>query len=333
MKNKSEWSDGLIITQQTVQGDKKSALPYSCDYARGSRLTDMLFAPASWPPSVSKMAETRNKALNKLLDNGDAAADLLAAWYQRTSTVGSLVSSLGTFVRIARAVRRRDPRIVRRVLNHNPGAKDIIRSPSGLWLQYWFEIVPTIHDIHSLLTVLTKDFPPLVVMGNSSHKEVTSYYGLDNSMNVWFSDSWTYICKMQAELRIRNPNLILASRFGFTQPLSVAYELVPFSWALDYFVNVGEMLSNFEPRFPGYDVTNAFTTEYVPQTHWAAMYDVTGAPWDSKGSAFSTGYRMVRTPGLPSYELNVSSDPLNLKRASYLVSVAVQILTGMKPKK
>lgn len=293
----------------------------------------MLFAAASWPPSTDKMAETRNKALTKLLDSGDAAADLLAAWYQRQSTVASLTSSLGSFVRMARAVRRRDPKIIRRVLKRNPKAKDIIRSPSGLWLQYWFEIVPTVHDIHSLLTVLTSDFPPLIVQGNSSYKESVSSYGTNYSANMWHSDSWTYICKMQAQLRMRNPNLVLASRFGFTQPLSVAYELVPFSWALDYFVNVGEMLSNFEPRFPGYDVSNAFQTEYVPQTHWAAWYDSLGQPWDSQGPAFSSGYRIQRTPGLPSYELNVSSDPLNLKRASYLVAVAVQILTGMKPNK
>lgn len=333
MKNKSEWSDGLIIAQQTYQGDKKSVFPYSCDYARGRRLTDMLFAPASWPPSTDKMAETRNKALSKLLESGDSAADLLAAWYQRQSTVESLISSLGTFVRMARAVRRRDPKIIRRVLKHNPEAKDVVRSPSGLWLQYWFEIVPTVHDIHSLMSVMSKDFPPLIVQGNASHTEERSYYGTDYTVNMWHSDSWTYICKMQAELRMRNPNLILASRFGFTQPLSVAYELVPFSWALDYFVNVGEMLSNCEPRFPGYDILNAFCSEYVPQTHWAAMYDSEGQPWDSKGPAFSSGYRMLRTPGLPSYELNISSDPLNLKRASYLVSVAVQILTGMKPNK
>lgn len=333
MKNKSVWSAGKIISQRPIQGDKKSALPYSCDYAEGRRLTDMLFAPASWPPSTSKMVETRNKALTKLLDNGDAAADLLAAWYQRQKTVASLVSSLGSFVRIARAVRRRDPRIIRRVLKRDPGAKDIIRSPSGLWLKYWFEIVPTVHDIHSLLTVLTSDFPPLTIQGNSSYRESVSNYSTDYTMNVWFSDSWTYICKMQADLRMRNPNLVLASRFGFTQPLSVAYELVPFSWALDYFVNVGEMLSNFEPRFPGYDISNAFQTEYVPQTHWAAMYNSLGKPWGTKGPAFSKGYRMVRTLGLPSYELNVSADPLNFKRASYLVAVAVQILTGMKPNK
>lgn len=333
MKNKSIRSETLYISQQTVYGDKKSVFPYSCDYARGRRLTDMLFAPASWPPSADKMVETRNKALTKLLSQSDAAADLLAAWYQRSSTVGLLVSSLGTFVRTARAVRRRDPRIIRRVLNKNPEAKDIIRTPSGLWLQYWFAIVPTVHDIHSLLTVLTRDFPPLTVQGSASYKEKTSYYGADYTMNMWTSDEWTYICKMQADLRMRNPNLVLASRFGFTQPLSVGYELVPFSWALDYFVNVGEMLSNFEPRFPGYDITNSFYTEYVPQTHWAAAYDSRGKPWDKKGPAFSTGYRMVRTPGLPTYSWNISSDPLNFKQASYLVSVAIQLLTGMKPKK
>ena len=74
--------------------------------------------------------------------------------YQKTLDVVS--GLIGGLVRTARAIKRRDPRIVRQILRKKKLTKrDIATTPSGLWLQYHFGIVPTIHDIHSAMNILS----------------------------------------------------------------------------------------------------------------------------------------------------------------------------------
>jgi hypothetical protein len=48
-----------------------------------------------------------------------------------------------------------------------------------------------------------------------------------------------------------NPNAALANVVGLSTPFSTAFSVIPWGWAVDYFVNCSDLLSNFEDRFPG----------------------------------------------------------------------------------
>jgi hypothetical protein len=50
--------------------------------------------------------------------------------------------------------------------------------------------------------------------------------------------------RLQATLLLTNPNLGLASRMGLVNPLSIAWEVVPFSFVVDWFLPVGNFLEN-----------------------------------------------------------------------------------------
>jgi hypothetical protein len=58
---------------------------------------------------------------------------------------------------------------------------------------------------------------------------------------------------------VSNPNLYLASQLGFVNPAAIAWELVPFSFVVDWFVNVGEFLNNFTDLW-GLTVTDPYTS-------------------------------------------------------------------------
>lgn len=62
-------------------------------------------------------------------------------------------------------------------------------------------------------------------------------------------------------LEVTNPNLHLASQLGLINPLSVAWELVPFSFVVDWWGNVGNVLSSYTD-FAGVSKKNTYVSDY-----------------------------------------------------------------------
>lgn len=268
------------------------------------------------------MLSADNKALDELYSEMGQAQDLLVAWRERQQALDMITSSFRTIVRTAQAVKRRDPKLVRAVLRKNPDAKDIIKTPAGLWLGYHFGIVPTIHDIHSAAGLFSQEFPvvPVSVVGGAS------FFHGDAVFEGWDLD-YRATTKIGGVCTSISPHINLATRLGFGQPLSVAWEMTPFSWFIDYFTNVGQLVTNLEPRFPGFRFQGKYVTRRVT---YNAMYRSkrTNRKFESV-----QGRWYARTLGWPNYHLEFKS-PFDLKsqQCSYIAAVAIQLLTSMKPK-
>lgn len=270
-----------------------------------------------------------NKALNKLYEKMEQSEALLVAWKERQGALDLVATNVGRLVRIARAVKRRDPKIVRRVLKRNPAAKDIIKTPSGLWLEYHFAIVPTIMDIHHACGLLGYEFP---VEKLSASSGAVSERNVGNGHYQWYmSELFDTKVKLTGEIYSLNPNVTLATQLGFGQPLSVAWEMTPFSWFVDYFVNVGDLVKNLQPRFPGVK-TRYNTTTVLIKSYGKSGYRNTEPVNAIKFDIYESFY-MKRSLGWPSFQLEFNS-PFDLKgqQCSYIVAVLGSILTSMKPK-
>jgi hypothetical protein len=66
---------------------------------------------------------------------------------------------------------------------------------------------------------------------------------------------------MGAEFTVNNPNTLLMNQMGFINPASIAWEAVPFSFVVDWFANVGQVL-NSATDFVGLSMKNPFTTKF-----------------------------------------------------------------------
>lgn len=264
--------------------------------------------------------QASNKALAKLYDQMEQSESLRVAWKEREKAVEMVTSGLRTIVRVARAVRRRDPRIIRAILKRDPSKKDVLKTPADIWLAYYFGIVPTVMDIHHAAGVFSYDPPVLKLEAKAT--QPGAIWGQGNFGTRLQRDS---VC-LGGEIYQFDPNVSLASRLGFGQPLSVAWEMTPFSWFVDYFVNVGDLIKNLEPRFPGIHTRNEYTTifsRYAP-----TEYNYYGT------KVTSSGFYMRRTKGWPSYQLEFPVlDGLKLQQCSYIAAVAVQLLDSFLRKK
>lgn len=279
----------------------------------------------------------RNKALDKLYEKIGQAEDLRVAWKERQQSIDMVTSGVRTIVNIARAVRRRDPKIIRAILRRNPRKRDIATTPSGLWLQYWFGIVPTISDIHHAAGIFAEPLPETDLRVRSSAKwteEVTGYPQLSlPGTSAWASNSaFTSKVVMGGRISAISPHVALASRLGFGQPLSVAWEMTPFSWFVDYFVNVGQLINNLEPRFPGFTIVDQYFSTRTTVVTSGYLRNHNGWGWyPDEGHYHGTAIGFRREVSLPPYRLEFSSPlDLSLKRCSYIVAVAVQLLSSFK---
>lgn len=273
-----------------------------------------------------EVVSASNKALEKLYGLLGQAESLRVAWLEREKALELVTTGLRRLITIARAVKRRDPRIVRAVLRRNPRATDVIRQPAGLWLEYHFGIVPTILDIHEALGIFGFEFPVMKLSASASTPWV------DSQVNGSYQWSWYYKGKTSVKLTGRlvgfDPNVSLASRLGFGQPLSVTWEMTPFSWFVDYFFNVNQMLKNLEPRFPGLQIEDQSTTVFIKcnGSRWYQQYESFGANFSS--------FHMRRRGEWPYFVPEFSGlSSLRPQQASYCGAVLSQLLAGFIDKK
>lgn len=278
----------------------------------------------------SSLVEANNKALDKLYEKLGQSEALLVAWKERQGALNLIASNVGRLVQVARAVRRRDPRIVRRVMKRNPKAKDIVKTPAGLWLEYHFAIVPTIMDIHHAASLLGFEFP-IEKLSFSSGSENSHAKNPGRKYDWYHSYQFKSIVKLSGEIYALNPNVHLTTMLGFGQPLSVAWEMTPFSWFIDYFVNVGQLVTNLQPRFPGVKTRNESTTILQKGSGWLGYRN--NEPAGQFPTRSFKSVRMERSLGWPSYQLQFNS-PFDLKgqQCSYITAVLVNILADIKKK-
>jgi hypothetical protein len=135
-----------------------------------------------------------------------------------------------------------------------------------------------------------------------------------------------YQCREWAVVRVDNPTLRAASEAGLTNPLSVAWEMTPFSWVADYFLKIGGFLSSFT-ALEGLTVLDS--------GRWWRRTDsgvsLTGTATDEVGE-FQTKFAVTRyarnsglwKPSLSSY-FTPSVQGLNLNRLTTLAALIKQL--------
>jgi hypothetical protein len=146
------------------------------------------------------------------------------------------------------------------------------REFSSAILEWKFGWAPLANDIGNAINVLQDGIPPLVVKALATatksglSQTVTPVFGLWQSID---RRTWTQTTRVAVgcKVKIENPNLHLANRLGFVNLGSVVWELIPFSFVVDYFLNVGSFLNSFTELhgLSLYDEWNTYMHE-VPQT-------------------------------------------------------------------
>lgn len=255
-----------------------------------------------------------NKAYGKFVDKLGEKSMWAVNIHERKQALSSVATHANTLVRFTRLVRRRRFKQAARELKMHT-------VPSGIrkknpWAQNWLEYhlgwEQLVKDIGAGLETLTRDFPTETVVARASSN---SHSATETSHN---STSWHRVVthyetkvRLQATVSVSNPNVFLLNQLGFVNPVGIAWELVPFSFVVDWFANVGQVLGSLTEWF-GLQLADSFTS--TKQEAWITDQwiggDLAGSTFPRKGDLFIDAlWKMVYSRR----ELGLSAPTLKLR--------------------
>lgn len=213
-----------------------------------------------------------NMAYEKFKDDLGKSASLSVSIAERKQAIGMIAdraSQLGSF---ARNLRKLDFAGAAKSLGLDPkqtkklGLRGNAKAFSSNYLEFHFGWSPLVGDIGNAVNVLQGGVPPARVSGRGSIKKRTKVYWNPQPPGQGNLPGWNWTihdyktdCKIVADISVSNPNLWLANQLGFVNPATVAWELVPFSFVVDWFVNVSDFLSGYTDML-GLSITRSSTT-------------------------------------------------------------------------
>lgn len=111
-----------------------------------------------------------------------------------------------------------------------------------LWLEINFGWAPLIDDIRAMCAVMSQSVP--VDKITASSLGAVDYNRSYDSM----TESAYGVKRLRYQSRVEtiNPNLLLAKQLGLTNPLQVAWDAVPMSFVVDWFLPVNKYLGQFD---------------------------------------------------------------------------------------
>ncbi|DAD50751.1 maturation protein [ssRNA phage SRR6960803_10] len=203
---------------------------------------------------------------------------------------------------------------------------------SGNFLEYEYGWKPLISDIESSWNILCSDPSPRKVRAGSSESigAVTSAFQADSSTQVITRDQVNGMCTytLRAECRVTNPNLFLLNALGVLDP-ALPWKLVPFSFVVDWFVNVEQCISAStvwhgltldKPHYTLYGRGIATSRNFVDHTQ------VDGNREGSDTNAYRWSVECYRSLGLPGPTLRIKPwQAPSLERAAQACSLILQV--------
>lgn len=198
-------------------------------------------------------------------------------------------------------------KVVRHVLIL-PTGREVVRSIGARWLWWSYGVKPLAQDIYNAVDVVQRPLPATKVEGKGY---ATSTQKSGSTTYVWKSH-----VKVSANIRVINPNLFVANQLGLTNPAQWVLEGIPFSFVLDWFSNLSQVVSQ---------LTDLVGLEIVdPMTATKSSVFETYVWWGATDTKDWTAFK--RTLSIPNVNLHFGYERFQWQRGANAISLLVQFL-------
>jgi hypothetical protein len=266
-----------------------------------------------WGPDVRdvfvlELQQANNNAYEKFADKVKGAEAMLAVNIaERNQALEMIASRAKQLLQFCNFLRRRQFQKAAACLGVKTpkSVRHLGRDVSAAFLEFHFGWEPLIGDIGAGVDILQGDVPDKHI--RSRGKPVTKDFHVHLSDDFTVTDYGTKV-KVQtscsARVVVTNPSLHAADQWGFVNPVSVAWELVPFSFVVDWFVPVSSFLNSMTD-FLGLemDQTCYFSLIHTPAWVYTQGYVRPDIHLVGTKTVATTGYHASRTLGIPSVTL------------------------------
>lgn len=196
--------------------------------------------PNSWPFSNNDQLELLGRLRDKISStNFNLAVDLAEGHQVVDMAVGTILS----LSRSIRSLRHGDFAGAARALgiqHHKPTSRLKVSDVSGRWLELQYGWLPLVSDVYQAALAWSKrnDPPRLIRVSSSLKRQV--FQDASQSPTFWSSIGPVSVrSRIIAELR---EGLSVPRQLGLTNPLDIIWELIPYSFVIDWFLPIGSYL-------------------------------------------------------------------------------------------
>lgn len=275
---------------------------------------------------ASTLVSLQTAFRQKLIDGISGGPNLAVAFAERQQTFNMIAEHAIRLRKAFQAVRRRRFHLAAKILGiKKPKIKQMGESVANNFLQYKYGWMPLIGDIGAGVELLQSPYGTIFGEAYVSRPIYRRYY-LKGSYE-------THECviegkasvKGQLVYRVTNPSLYLANQLGFTNPTLIMWELVPFSFVVDWFLPVGDFLQSFS-QLQGLAVDgnlSFYSTRLKGESVLKKWYH-TGPSKGSKMVVVKQGLYLKREVGLPPYRLRFNQ--LSMLKAGHAASSLALLL-------
>lgn len=213
-----------------------------CNDTKVNSLTDRMLSAAS--------VSSYNKAYGRTLESiDDAKSQLLAAaaeGAQALDMIGRRAEQLRAAIQWARGrggpvggistpkpKKRRKPKIIEQEM-------------ANLWLEYSFGWAPLVGDVHNAVKTFCKGLPTFRISGKGTSQNY--FHEVSGDLTIGKTTRSMDLVsrhRILGRVGITNINVWRANQLGLLNPAYALWEVTPWSFVFDYFVNVGEWLNGF----------------------------------------------------------------------------------------
>lgn len=324
-----EWDNPLFTVKETYNVDP-TLIEWSTPVQPLSycpTLSQVGLPPPDEDPAFSQAQSRLYETISNTKIN---MAQIVAERQQLTNLVAETASRLAHLYRTLR--RGRNPF---RGLRRSPP-----KQAAKLWLEYAYAWTPLVSDVYALANLKDHQPPPLHVKGyGRSHRVVAETSesrtgGLNQPASVLVSNQHTKrsTCTCDAWISIPVSGLKFAQEIGLTNPALLAWELLPYSFVVDWFIPIGNWLENQQALY-GVVVDKASITRKCTDVVKTSVTfsDPDGYPWiqsQGSGEGFVKLTSKSRDLSVAPYPPLIPKNPLSTSHA--LSAISLLIVSFMK---
>lgn len=279
---------------------------------------------------IASLAKTAAKGISGI-KNGKLAADLIEGMYDRASYGAGWVPP-SSLPRKDRRKRRRDAE-KKRDDDIRRARKDV-RKAAQATLAFEYGLKPLLDDIHGAAENFRRRFmdgsTEVFTVRSSDSDQATCVKQVrdqEGGLSIDGSGVLSISVKSAIRYRISNPALRDLQQLGLVNPLSIAWEVTPWSFVADWFANIGSFI-NAATATAGCSFVDGYTTtcERFSGTCTMSRSKSVGGRFDNASISTSDRWvEIVRTvhSGFPPFTLRRKGGIDSPTRAMEALSLAI----------
>lgn len=219
-------------------------------------------------------------------------------------------------------VRLRDQAQARRVRNELYALDKV----SALFLAWRYGVKPLMDDLYNAASVLSGETKDVISIRKSMSARAASPW-IDNLNGREDSYEWSESCTLRGTATVTNPNLHLANRLGLINPQLWVWDMIPFSFIVDWWFPVGSFLGNFT-ALAGLSLSGTSVTRSRRGTTFHRRWGTqgNGQPYNQRGSAKFV-YKKREVGSLPFPTSVPYGTGLGINRAQNALALLTQFLS------